>query len=136
MTTSFPTSIRLYRYRTTNRCAGFSFRNTNDFLDNAPTKKQSFIFYSKSDLLTTSAATETVLSGGNDDHARNLQACIGECDDDIQCAAGLKCFQRENGEHIPGCSGTGAHPGWDYCYDPKHNEQLMSASLSPVRPFQ
>ena len=39
------------RYRTTNRCAGFSFRNTNDFLENAPTNKQSFIFYSKRDLL-------------------------------------------------------------------------------------
>jgi len=32
---------------------------------------------------------------------------------------GLKCFQRSNGESIPGCDVSTA-PGkdWDYCYDP------------------
>ena len=58
------------------------------------------------------------LSGGNDNKARNLQACIGECDSDIQCAAGLKCFQRNAYENIPGCVGAG-NKGWDYCYNPK-----------------
>lgn len=58
------------------------------------------------------------LSGGNDGSATNLQRCTGECDSDSQCAAGLKCFQRSNGEAIPGCSGTGHAPDWGYCYDP------------------
>ena len=58
------------------------------------------------------------LSGGNDDNARNLQACVGECDNDGQCAAGLKCFQRTNGEAIPGCTGDGGGKTWDYCYAP------------------
>ena len=75
----------------------------------------------------------TALSGGNDNAAKNLQACTGECDKDGQCATGLKCFQRTpvgakavfgTGEVIPGCSGTGdanTNDDWDYCYDPKVN---------------
>jgi hypothetical protein len=43
---------------------------------------------------------------------------VGECDDDGQCAVGLLCFQRTNGEDIPGCSGPGSGLDWDYCYDP------------------
>ena len=66
------------------------------------------------------AAGETVLSGPNNGRARNLQACIGECDSDAQCATDLKCYQREHGEHIPGCSGKGGGKNWDYCYDPSH----------------
>lgn len=58
------------------------------------------------------------LSGGNDPAPTYLQACTGECDDDSQCAPGLKCFQRENGETIPGCKGSGFAKNWDYCYDP------------------
>jgi hypothetical protein len=43
----------------------------------------------------------------------------GECDADHQCAAGLECFQRSNGEEIPGCDVTDAPSGgWDYCYKP------------------
>ena len=57
------------------------------------------------------------LSGENDNSATTLKACIGECDGDWQCAAGLKCFQRTWREHVPGCSGDG-YLGWDYCYDP------------------
>merc|ERR1712173_228104 len=51
-------------------------------------------------------AGSITLSGGNDNSATNLQACTGECDNDEQCAAGLLCFQRDNGETIPGCTGT------------------------------
>jgi len=63
------------------------------------------------------------LSGGNDNFAFNLQACVGECDASSQCAEGLSCFQRSNGETIPGCygdgdTGGGAAADWDYCYDP------------------
>ena len=61
------------------------------------------------------------LSSINDDNAENLQECTGECDSDGQCATGLKCFQRENGEDIPGCKGDGAVNTWDYCYDPSKN---------------
>ena len=58
------------------------------------------------------------LSGANNDGAVNLAACTGECDNDGQCAPGLKCFQRSNGESIPGCRGPGSGKGWDYCHDP------------------
>jgi len=58
------------------------------------------------------------LGGTNDNKAKNLKSCWGECDSDSQCATGLKCFQRSNGEEIPGCSGPGAKKDWDYCYDP------------------
>ena len=63
-------------------------------------------------------ALPVALSGGNNDGAKNLQACRGECDSDAQCASGLKCFQRSNGEAIPGCTGAGKFKNWDYCYDP------------------
>merc|ERR1712222_179074 len=39
---------------------------------------------------------------------------------DTQCAKGLKCFQRSNGEKIPGCKGNGGGKHWDYCYNPLH----------------
>ena len=58
------------------------------------------------------------LSGNNDGNAKNLKACTGECDNDGQCAAGLKCFQRSQGEDILGCKGPGKGKNWDYCYDP------------------
>jgi uncharacterized protein YegL len=58
------------------------------------------------------------LSGSNNGWATGLSACVGECDGDWQCATGLKCFQRSNGETIPGCTGDGAGRDWDYCYDP------------------
>merc|ERR1719424_2722323 len=60
--------------------------------------------------------TSILLSGSNDGNAGNLQTCRGECDLDSQCAAGLACFQRENGETIPGCHGDGGGRNWDYCY--------------------
>jgi len=63
-------------------------------------------------------AGSIALSGGNNNNAKNLGACSGECDNNAQCASGLKCFQRSNGETIPGCSGPGAGKGWDYCYNP------------------
>jgi hypothetical protein len=59
------------------------------------------------------------VSGGNDGNAKNLQACTGACDSDAQCATGLKCFQRQNGEAIPGCDvSTAPSKYWGYCYDP------------------
>jgi hypothetical protein len=60
---------------------------------------------------------EVPLSGGNDNEATDLQACVGECDTDTQCADGLQCYQRPSGstDEIPGCSGPGT-TSWDYCY--------------------
>jgi len=58
------------------------------------------------------------LSGKNDSKAKNLKACTGECDGDKQCAMGLRCFERSNGEKIPGCKGAGGGKDWDYCYNP------------------
>ena len=46
--------------------------------------------------------------------------CEGDCDSDAQCNAGLSCFQRGNGEEIPGC-GSGGTSNWDYCHDPNWN---------------
>ena len=46
-----------------------------------------------------------------------LGRCEGDCDSDSQCISGLKCFQRNGYEKIPGCSGSGKS-GWDYCYNP------------------
>lgn len=66
------------------------------------------------------------LSGGNDSNAWGLKACKGECDADWQCASGLLCFQRDDGETIPGCKGSGAGKDWDYCYDPLWQPANMS----------
>merc|ERR1712139_352443 len=64
------------------------------------------------------ATGDKELGGKNDSKAKNLKACIGECDADSQCAKGLKCFQRSKGEKIPGCKGKGGGATWDYCYKP------------------
>ena len=68
----------------------------------------------------TSTVDRVPVSGANDAVAEGtLQACTGECDTDLDCAPGLLCFQRQNGEDIPGCDiSTQAGRDWDYCYDP------------------
>ena len=43
-----------------------------------------------------------------------LQLCEGDCDDDGDCAGGLKCFQRTGLTPVPGCSGSGK-TDYDYC---------------------
>ena len=94
-----------------------------DWSTHETTKAGDFDFLASAHKVTTAT---TALSGGNDGHATNLQACIGECDSDAQCAAGLKCFQRQHGETIPGCSGTGQAADWDYCYDPTGGSKALS----------
>ena len=71
------------------------------------------------------------LSGSNDNSATNLQPCTGECDTDNQCAFGLTCFQRSNGEPIPGCSGDGGGKAWDYFHDPNAKQTAVAAPLPP-----
>ena len=58
------------------------------------------------------------LDGDDDNWASNTLDACNKCDTDEQCKGGLKCFQREHGETIPGCIGTGGGDEWDYCYDP------------------
>lgn len=72
---------------------------------------------------------EIELSGRDVDSPSNLKACSGECDYDSECAAGLKCFQRSNGEKIPGCKGAGGGRTWDYCYSAKwHSVRSIARS--------
>jgi hypothetical protein len=54
-------------------------------------------------------------NNGTPSSAFPLGLCEGDCDNDSQCAAGLRCFQRDGTEPVPGCSGTGV-PRKDYCY--------------------
>ena len=71
------------------------------------------------------------LGGSGCSEANPCQACYGDCDDDHDCAPGLKCFGRTYGEPVPGCVGDSswvanfdaedlsATPGsYDICYDP------------------
>mmetsp|Transcript_58505 Transcript_58505/g.174215 ORF Transcript_58505/g.174215 Transcript_58505/m.174215 type:complete len:949 (-) Transcript_58505:905-3751(-) len=44
--------------------------------------------------------------------------CQGDCDDDLGCLPGLRCYQRETDEPVPGCTGDG-NTRVDYCYDPR-----------------
>jgi len=61
---------------------------------------------------------EKEISGINDGDLTDLDTCTNECDAN-QCAHGLTCFQRQNGEKIPGCKGgVGIAQDWDFCYDP------------------
>merc|ERR1712048_188376 len=68
---------------------------------------------------TTTTKKKNSLGGDNKSNAKDLKACWGECDKDSHCAKGLKCFQRDKQQKIPGCEGLGK-TGWDYCYDPLH----------------
>ena len=34
--------------------------------------------------------------------------CEGDCDEDDQCKGKLKCWQKDEREHVPGCSGGGS----------------------------
>lgn len=44
----------------------------------------------------------------------------GDCDSDRECKTGLKCFQRENGEQVPGVIIPSGFPkDTDVCYDPQ-----------------
>jgi hypothetical protein len=56
------------------------------------------------------------------DYCRDYKCkkCQGDCDSDSECEGGLKCFQRDGREEVPGCSGSTDHDlsGRDFCYDP------------------
>ena len=82
--------------------------------------------------------TYNYLSGYNHPTAwsSQLQACVGECDRDEQCAkvdgVQLKCVQRNAGEKVPGCVGEGKEldgglVSWDYCTNPVKVKQAADA---------
>ena len=56
-----------------------------------------------------------------------LGQCLGDCDNDSECAEGLVCYQRNGDEETPGCYGPG-RTGDDYCVDP---HQTVTPSSSP-----
>merc|ERR1711971_1229786 len=60
-------------------------------------------------------------NNGSPSSAFPLGLCEGDCDNDGECAPGLKCFQRSALQPVPGCEGLGKS-NWDYCYDPYPKE--------------
>jgi len=56
-------------------------------------------------------------NNGGPKSAFPLGNCEGDCDNDSECKCGLKCFQRDSFESVPGCHGQGTHQN-DYCYVP------------------
>ena len=43
--------------------------------------------------------------------------CEGDCDVDMDCKAGLKCFQKSGAADVPGCVGRDVSSN-DFCYRP------------------
>eukprot|EP00980_Cylindrotheca_fusiformis_P000752 scaffold175_cov153-Cylindrotheca_fusiformis.AAC.4 len=66
-----------------------------------------------------------------------LGRCEGDCDDDDDCEGGLICFQRDENESVPGCSGGGKdNSRTDYCVrsteSPPPTSKPSSAPGSPA----
>jgi hypothetical protein len=62
--------------------------------------------------------------GGSGGNCGSMGQCSGDCDSDMDCSDGLKCFERsEAGGNaavpVPGCSvgPEGVYPSVDFCYD-------------------
>ena len=53
-------------------------------------------------------------------------------DTDSDCQAGLSCFQRDDVESVPGCTGTGIS-GKDYCYNPNPERKYIPSSAYTPR---
>lgn len=65
--------------------------------------------------------TPALTHGGSSAHRSGpMAACSGDCDRDSHCQTGLRCFQRNAYETVPGCAtgGSGDIRGYDYCHDP------------------
>ena len=74
-------------------------------------------------------AVETLGINGCSNSTNNIcRKCQGDCDADVDCGAGLRCFQRATAhptEFVPGCGG-GYVQDYDYCYDPADKGTLDS----------
>mmetsp|Transcript_29890 Transcript_29890/g.56042 ORF Transcript_29890/g.56042 Transcript_29890/m.56042 type:complete len:620 (-) Transcript_29890:227-2086(-) len=66
---------------------------------------------------TEAPGTPALDSSRGPDGSANMPKCAGDCDEDSDCASGLRCFQRSGTTPVPGCSGDGTSD-YDYCYDP------------------
>ena len=60
--------------------------------------------------------------------------CVGDCDNDSQCAGVLRCFFRINLEDVPGCAGRGT-VGRDYCAFDKGTE-IVNTNDNMITPGQ
>lgn len=59
-----------------------------------------------------------MFDSGYADGAADIPECGGDCDTTSkQCAEGLKCFETENSERVPGCRGARS-ASTDFCFDP------------------
>jgi len=57
------------------------------------------------------------LNNIGDDPDQMLVQCEGDCDNDSMCEGNLICFNRDEGEPVPGCTGV-PYRWYDYCIDP------------------
>ena len=49
------------------------------------------------------------LGGSGCKPSHKCKMCQGDCDRDTDCAAGLKCFQRNGMQQVHGCTKGGKH---------------------------
>lgn len=63
--------------------------------------------------------------------SQDMPLCSGDCDEDADCAGGLKCFQRDGLELVPGCRGRGV-PTFDYCYNSTGTETTAAPTAAPT----
>lgn len=66
-------------------------------------------------------------NNGSPSHVFPLGECLGDCDTDEDCEGDLICFQRDEGEPVPGCYGQ-YESNWDYCVQP----EVYSSTSAPV----
>merc|ERR1712000_376321 len=70
------------------------------------------------------AGSTTLVDFGVSAHTMGrLNMCQGDCDANSNCASGLRCFQRNGKQPVPGCNAGGVN-GWDYCYNPGSTTML------------
>jgi Leucine-rich repeat (LRR) protein len=58
--------------------------------------------------------------------------CEGDCESDDDCVSGLKCYERQNYEEVPGCVGVGNY-STNYCYDPADEDFNSTGTLAPSK---
>jgi hypothetical protein len=64
-----------------------------------------------------------------------LGLCQGDCDRDSDCAPGLRCFQRDSRQAVPGCRGGEQNTGnGDFCYDPNPQSGSVPTAPTPTGP--
>ena len=63
-----------------------------------------------------------------------LDLCEGDCDTDDDCRDGLKCFQRNGGDEVPGCTGGKDNgSGTDFCVHDYYRRNLQQTRFSDRR---